>query len=395
MLSFFKLGLRADYKFVPPLSEVNALRAETQHATRIWDEFLGPKLGELESDREKSVRIAKSKSTAVAAVGIIFIVFATMKSGVAPAMFYMLTIWATVLAIFAITGVDWLRVFSVRKKTKELVLGVACATFDFSYDTLLPDTDDVQTGKQFRSFVKNYVSKEYDRKMAAQLERYATKPSYDLSKKQAHLENTSALVGAPTPAYAYLVEAGVVPAHAYCSFEDMIFGERAGAKFTLVEANLQTGGKNNSTAFQGVFLNIEYPRRFLGRTIIARNNAFEWVSRPKGLKKIDLVSSEFAQAFSVWSDDEVEARALLTPDRIQRLIQLNRYFDNGRLRGVFEDGHLTLALNAQSDQFEAGSIMEPLVNERRFASALLELSLICDLIDGFMTREWANDRRLA
>ncbi|HCX11745.1 MAG TPA: hypothetical protein DHU81_15675 [Hyphomonas sp.] len=58
---------------------------------------------------------------------------------------------------------------------------------------------------------------------------------------------------------------------------------------------------------------------------------------------------------------------------------------------MFEDGHMTLALEAE-DQFEAGSIFKTLVDPRRYASALVELGLVCDLIDGFLTRDWVQGR---
>lgn len=52
---------------------------------------------------------------------------------------------------------------------------------------------------------------------------------------------------------------------------------------------------------------------------------------------------------------------------------------------------MTLALEADN-QFEAGSVFKPLVDPRRFSTALSELGLVCDLIDGFLTREWVQGR---
>ena len=106
---------------------------------------------------------------------------------------------------------------------------------------------------------------------------------------------------------------------------------------------------------------------------------------------MDLISRELDAAFTVYSNDQVEARALLSPDRMVRLIALERHFAGGKLRGIFEDGHMMLALEAD-DQFEAGSIFQPLVDPRRYASALVELGLVCDLIDGFLTRDWVKGR---
>jgi len=82
---------------------------------------------------------------------------------------------------------------------------------------------------------------------------------------------------------------------------------------------------------------------------------------------------------------------LLTPDRMERLIALERFFSGGKLRGIFEGDHLTFALEA-GDQFEVGSMFETLVNAAHYKKALHELGLVCDLIDGFLTREWAQDK---
>ena len=44
------------------------------------------------------------------------------------------------------------------------------------------------------------------------------------------------------------------------------------------------------------------------------------------------------------------------------------------------------------DQFEAGSIFKPLVDPGRFIDTLTEIGLVCDVIDGFLTREWYKDK---
>ena len=126
-------------------------------------------------------------------------------------------------------------------------------------------------------------------------------------------------------------------------------------------------------------------------TLMARSG---WWKRGKGagdLDKVQLISRELDEAFTVYSSDQVEARALLSPDRMERLIALERHFSGGKLRGLFDQGHMTLALEADN-QFEAGSVFQPLVDPRRFSTALSELGLVCDLIDGFLPREWVQGR---
>lgn len=187
-----------------------------------------------------------------------------------------------------------------------------------------------------------------------------------------------------------------MPGHDSRRFEDLIEGDRAGTHFSLVECKLtqqQGSGKNRRTVttYQGLLFHIKYPDRFLGRTLIARQGWWKGWFGDKDLKKVDLVAKELENNFTIYSNDQVEARALFTPDRMERLIALERHFKGGKLRGIFEDDHLTLALEA-ANQFEAGSIWKTLVDPERFISALTEIGLVCDVIDGFLTREWVKDK---
>ena len=81
--------------------------------------------------------------------------------------------------------------------------------------------------------------------------------------------------------------------------------------------------------------------------MIARQGWWKGVFGDKSLKKVDLVAKELEDNFTIYSNDQVEARALLTPDRMERLIALERHFKGGKLRGIFEGDHLTLALEAK------------------------------------------------
>ena len=187
-----------------------------------------------------------------------------------------------------------------------------------------------------------------------------------------------------------------MPSYDDRKFEDLIEGDRADAHFSLVECKLteeRGSGKNRRTVttFQGLLFHIEYPQRFLGRTMIARQGWWKGFFGDKTLQKVDLVAKELEDNFTIYSNDQVEARALLTPDRMERLIALERHFKGGKLRGIFEGDHLTLALEAD-DQFEAGSVWKTLVDPERYVSALTEVGLVCDVIDGFLTREWVKDK---
>lgn len=343
---------------------IRSKRPEFETAIPIWRDRLSPALEVLETERRNVIGRAYKRTAIVGAIILAVLIGLTWQFGF-EAMFPF-GYFAGVLVTFLLSSVVWIPVFSMKSQTKQMIVSAACEPFGFRYDTLHPDMKGITDFRSLGSWVKVQAT------------------------------SSSAKAEPPTPAFERLKVAGLMPSYDSRKFEDLIEGVRANAAFTMVECKLteqQGSGKNRRTVtkFQGLLFNVEYPDRFLGRTVIARD---KWWKRGKGasdLQKVDLVSKELEDAFTVHSTDQVEARTLLTPDRMERLLALERHFKGGKLRGIFEDGHMTLALEAKN-QFEAGSIFKPLADPDRFIQTLIEIGLVCDMIDGFLTREWYKDK---
>ncbi|MEO1964863.1 DUF3137 domain-containing protein [Hyphomonas sp.] len=367
-----------------PLSLLASQRPEFADAERIWETELAPELGAREAVRKQTISRAKSRTFLGLLVAVPLALFIMVLSGGAGFLFP-LSFFLGAIIVVLISGFDWLKVYSLKSATKDLILKAACKPFGFNYETLHPDLSGIEDFQSLKTRGKELME------TIAGPQKGEAKTLSTLFGDIQVTTHDGAGQPPPTPAYQLLKDAALLPGHSRRKFEDLIEGERAGTKFALVEAKLDTGGKNSKTVFQGILIHIEYPQRFSGRTLMARSG---WWKRGKGagdLKKVDLISRELDEAFTVYSSDQVEARALLSPDRMERLIALERHFSGGKLRGLFDQGHMTLALEADN-QFEAGSVFQPLVDPRRFSTALSELGLVCDLIDGFLTREWVQGR---
>lgn len=154
------------------------------------------------------------------------------------------------------------------------------------------------------------------------------------------------------------------------SFEDLWHGDLGGLPFSLHEAHLQRkegSGKNSRwvTVFRGPIITIAGARPFHGVTLLDRSGKHRkmlWFGEKETLEldgvelaRADMVHPDFEDAFTVYTNDQVEARWLVHPTYIEKLIALEDAFNGRDVRALFKDGELTIVLSS-GNMFESGSI---------------------------------------
>ncbi len=160
------------------------------------------------------------------------------------------------------------------------------------------------------------------------------------------------------------------PSHDRSGFEDLWWGEMAGKPFTLHEAHLEErrgSGKNRRwvTVFRGPIITIGFARDFHGVTLLERSGRHKKMLffgekdnltiDGRVLQRADMVHPDFEDAFTIFTTDQTEARYLVHPTYIERLIALENAFSGKDIKALFKDGELTVVLKAR-DMFESGSI---------------------------------------
>jgi hypothetical protein len=101
-----------------------------------------------------------------------------------------------------------------------------------------------------------------------------------------------------------------------------------------------------------------------------------------------LVDARFERAFEVYSTDQVEARTLMHPVFMERLLEMETIFKGKSVRCGFEMGDLLVAVEG-GDKFEAGSMFKPLADPERARKLITEIGLVFRLIDAVLTAEQA------
>lgn len=186
-------------------------------------------------------------------------------------------------------------------------------------------------------------------------------------------------------------QAGLLPNWDREGYEDRLTGEREGIGFEFFEAHLEqrrtttdSRGQTKTrwvTVFRGQCLRFRFHKRFYGRTLVARDKGFfNRFGGGSGLQLAKLEDPVFEKAFSVYTTDQVESRYLLTPDFMQRLVDLEETFRGGKLRCAFVDDEILVAVEG-GDLFEPGSLFTPLDNPDRIRELLNDFAAVFHLID--------------
>tara|TARA_E500000318_G_scaffold51517_1_gene48206 strand:- start:140 stop:1117 length:978 start_codon:yes stop_codon:yes gene_type:complete len=127
-----------------------------------------------------------------------------------------------------------------------------------------------------------------------------------------------------------------------------------GSQICKAEEIEEENRKRSSYLFEGCLIVADFPKSFHGRTVVLPNdfhprNLFSGAFQNIG-ERVELESDDFNSAFIVYSTDQVEARYLLTPTMMERLLRLRKLTVRGLGLG-FDEGKVWIAFNDQRDWF--------------------------------------------
>jgi hypothetical protein len=188
----------------------------------------------------------------------------------------------------------------------------------------------------------------------------------------------------------------LVPGYDRASFEDRWSGQLGPRAFTLHEAHLEErrgSGKNRRwvTVFCGAILTITFNRKFHGTTKVERagkHRSFFGGAKDsieldgQQLDFVDMVHPEFEDLFWVWSDDQVEARYLVHPVYVERVLAVEQAFHGKDVRTLFSGGELVIVIESD-DMFESGSMhaSEDRAKVERCVDQFMTLVELCEALN--------------
>ena len=184
-----------------------------------------------------------------------------------------------------------------------------------------------------------------------------------------------------------LCKSGIIDRYNRVSYDDSFTGIYKDINYEICETSFyyKTGtGKNSSTrtVFKGVMIKLDMNKSFMGNTVI-RPDTLKHASPAANLKHTTLEDVVFEKKFDVFTDDEVEARYLITPSFMERLNNMKTAFSADRVSCAFYDKYLLVGLHTSKDLFSICSLKEPVNDGKQFFTMFEEILSIIKLIDHF------------
>jgi len=190
-------------------------------------------------------------------------------------------------------------------------------------------------------------------------------------------------------------EAGLFAARGSYKSDDLVRGTIGDTPFEAAEVGRQysTGGKNSTTyiVFKGLFFHIDFNKKVRGTTIVVPESAPSYRLGDHGsLQEVSLEDPDFEREFAVYSDDEVEARYILTPAMMERLLSL-RARAGKPVYMAFKNHRVYLGIHFDRALFEPG------IASTTSREAIVEMAGLFALADTIVreldlnTRIWTKD----
>lgn len=175
----------------------------------------------------------------------------------------------------------------------------------------------------------------------------------------------------------------VVPEFNSQEYDDVFNGYYNDVHLQIVESEYAIESRRNSRiVFDGVIIKIDMNKEFTSHTVIKQDTLLH-TSPSSKLHKTELEDIEFNKKFDVFTNDDVDARYLITPSFMERLKNMKTAFKAKGMTCAFYKTYLIVALSTKRDLFSICSLVKPLDDEKQFFTMFEEILSIMQLIDHF------------
>ena len=144
--------------------------------------------------------------------------------------------------------------------------------------------------------------------------------------------------------------------------------------------------RNNQTyikrIFSGIIIQLEMNKNFSGQTIVLKDRGiFNFTNNIKSLEKVALEDSVFEKEFEVYSNDQLEARYLLTTAFMERMLKVRNAYKANKIQFSFFDNCLLIAINTKKNMFESTSLFKKTTDRKIIDQAFEQFLSVMSIIE--------------
>lgn len=178
--------------------------------------------------------------------------------------------------------------------------------------------------------------------------------------------------------------------HAYNQHfgDDYFSGKYKDVGIVISEEKLRmiTGsGKQRQTSkiFSGIMIMLDMNKKFSGQTVLLR----DWGIFNKlhmlfdNLENVKLEDVRFEREFEIFSDNQIEARYVLTTGFMEKIMQIQHAFSGKKIQLSFFDNKLLIAISTSKNMFETGSIFSSILNKARMERVFEQFYSVLSVVD--------------
>lgn len=136
-----------------------------------------------------------------------------------------------------------------------------------------------------------------------------------------------------------------------------------------------------SKGFNGVIVELDMNKKFEGHTFILEKNNIKdnLIINTDIYEKVNLEDTEFVQEFRVYSQNQIEARYILTTAFIDRLKKIKEIYKAEYIRAAFKDEKIIIMIQTGRDMFQMAGNSQ--MTKETFIQLFDEISSVLDIID--------------
>lgn len=131
---------------------------------------------------------------------------------------------------------------------------------------------------------------------------------------------------------------------------------------------------------RGIIFEAEMKKKFSGHTIVVKDKGvLNKLSRHKGLERAGLESPEFEKAFEVYTNNQIEARYILTAVMIEYMLKLKKLFPHAEYS--FENNNVLINIEMKKNMFECSNFFRSVINKKRAEIYFKQFYLLFSIIE--------------